>query len=106
MQARPAKIEITVAQPRFLVRGHVVLDLEWRCFRRVQNEQPRGDHFHFACRDPGIRFLPANHAALDGHNELRAQVFGLGVSLRILLLVEDDLCDSGAVAQINENQLP
>ena len=86
VQARTAQIEIAVAQPRLFARGHFVFDLKGRRLRIVQNVQARGDHFHFAGGDFGIRFLPPNHAALDRHDEFRAQLLGLGVRLGMLLL--------------------
>ena len=52
-----------------------------------------------------IRLLPANHAAFDRDHEFRAQLFGLRVRLGMQLLVEDNLRDSGAVAQVDEDQL-
>ncbi len=106
VQPRPAQIEIAVAQARLLARRHFVFDLKRRRLRIVQNVQPRGHHFHFARRNFRIRLLPPNHAPFHGHHEFRAQLFGLRVRLGMQLLVEHDLRDSGAVAQINKNQLP
>ena len=105
VQSRTPQIEIAVAQTRLFARGHFVFDQERRRLRIVQDVQPRGHHFHFARRNFGIRFLAANHAAFDRDHEFRAQVLGLRVRLRIQLLVEHNLRDSGAVAQIDKNQL-
>ena len=52
-----------------------------------------------------IRLLPAQHFPFDRDHKFRAQLFGLRVRLGMQLLIEDDLGDSGAVAQIDENQL-
>jgi hypothetical protein len=65
----------------------------------------RGDHLHFARRNLRIRFLPAYHAALDRDDKLRPQFLGLCMRLGMLLLVEDNLGDSRAVAQVDEDQL-
>ena len=54
----------------------------------------------------GFDLLPAHHAPFDSHHEFRPQLFGLGVRLGMLLLVEHDLRNAGAVAQVDENQLP
>ena len=53
----------------------------------------------------GFDFLAAHHAAFDGDHKFRAQLFGLGVRLGMQLVVENDLRDSGAVAQVDEDQL-
>ena len=65
----------------------------------------RGQHFHFAGGDFRIRLLPPQHAPFDRDHKFRAQLFRLGVRLGMLLLVEHDLRDSRAVAQIDKDQL-
>ena len=102
VRPRAAQVEIAIAQARLFARRHFVLNLERRRLRVVQNVQARGHHFHFAGGDFGVRFLPANHAALDRHHKFRAQLFGLCVRFGMQLLVEHDLRDAGAVAQVNE----
>ena len=67
--------------------------------------QLRGDHFHFTGRNFRIRFLPPNDFAFDSHDKFRAQLFGLGVRLGILLLVKHNLRDARAVAQVDKNDL-
>ena len=52
-----------------------------------------------------IRLLPPHHAPFDRHHKFRAQLFGLGVRFGMQLLVENDLRDSRAVAQVDEDQL-
>jgi hypothetical protein len=105
VQARTAQIEIAVAQTRFLARRHFVFDRERRRLRVVQNVHARRHHFHFARGNLGIGFLAADHASFYSNNKLRAQFFGLGVGLGMLLLVEDNLRDPRAVAQVDKNEL-
>ena len=82
MRARPAQIEIAVAQARFFAGGHFVFNLEWRRFRIVQDVQARGHHFHFAGCNFWIRLLAADHLAFDGDHEFRAQALRLFCALR------------------------
>ena len=67
--------------------------------------QPRGHHFHFPGRDFGIGLLAADHLAFDGHHKFRAQLFRFFVRFGMHLVVEHDLRQTRAVAQVNEDQL-
>ena len=100
-----AQIEIAIAQARLFVRGQFVFDHERRRLRRVQNAQLAGDDFDFAGGEIGIRFLPLHHAPGDGDDKFRAQFLGARVRGGVLLLVEDNLRQARAVAQINKNQI-
>ena len=102
---RAAQIEIAVTQARLFVGGQFVFDHERRRLRRVQNAQFAGDDFDFAGSQVGIRLLPLHHAPNDGDHKFRAQLFGAGVRGGVLLLVEDNLRQARAVAQIDEDQI-
>ena len=105
LRARAAQVEIAIAQARLFARGHFVLDHEWRRLRRVQDAQLAGHDFDFAGGEIGIRLLPLHHAACDGYNEFRAQLLGAGVRGGLLLLVENNLRQARAVAQVDEDQV-
>ena len=102
---RAPQIEIAITQARLFVRGQFVLDHERRRLRRVQNAQFAGDDFDFARSEIGIRLLPLHHAPDDGDHKFRAQFLGARVRGGMLLLVENDLRQARAVAQIDENQI-
>jgi len=105
VHARAAQVEIAIAQARLFAGGHFVFDLEGRRLRIIEDVQPRGHHFDFTCSNFRIRLLAAQDASLDRDNEFRAQLFGFRMRLGVQLLIEDDLRDAGAVAEVNENQL-
>src|ERR1017187_7446552 len=105
VRARSPQVEIAVAQTRLFARGHVVFDRERRRLRVIQNVKSCGNHFHVAGGNFRIRFLAADDAAFHGHHEFRAQILGLRVRFGIVLLVKNNLRDSRAVPQIDENQL-
>ena len=105
MRARAAQIEIAVAQACFF--AGVTSSSTWNggVFELFRMCRRGGHYFHFARGNFWIRFLPANHLSFDGDDEFRAQLFGLFVRFGMQLFIEDDLRDSSAVAQINEDQL-
>ena len=63
------------------------------------------DEFDFAGGDFGIRFLAFYNFAFDGDDEFAARVLGLGVRFGLRFLVENDLDDAGAVADVEEEQI-
>jgi hypothetical protein len=67
--------------------------------------QLAGDHFDFACWKVGIGFLACDDFAFDGDNEFAAHLFGFGVRLGLRFLVEDDLNDAGAIANVEEEKI-
>ena len=101
---RAPQVEIAVTQARLFVRGQVVFDHERRRLRRVQDAQFAGDDFHFARSEIGIRLLPLHHAPDHGDDKFRAQFLGARMRGGVQLLVEDNLREARAVAQINEDQ--
>src|SRR3984957_1092340 len=105
MRARTPQIEIAIANPRFLASVHFVFYLERRRLRIVQNVQARRDYFHFAGRNFRVRLLAPHYATFHRDNKFRAQLFGLRVRFGMQLIVEHDLRDSRAVAQVDEDQL-
>ena len=105
MRTGAAQIEVAIAEACFFTGGDFVFDLEGRRFRGVQQQQIVGDHFDFACGNFRIRLLALHDAPFYGHDEFAAKLLGLGMQRRIRFLVEDNLRDSGAVAQVDEYEL-
>ncbi len=71
----------------------------------IQNAQLAGHHFDFAGGQIGIRFLAALHFSAHSDDKFRAQLFGLRLRGGILFLIENDLDESCAVAQVDKNQV-
>jgi hypothetical protein len=103
--ARAAEVEIAVAEARFFGGVDFVFDLKGRGFRVVEDVQPGGDDFNFAGGKVGVRFLTLDDFAFDGNDVFTADVFGFGVSLELHFLVENNLDDAGAVADVEEQEV-
>src|ERR1700722_11509120 len=101
----PPQVEIAISEARFLARGHFFFNLKRRRLRIIQDVQAGGHYFHFAGSNFRIGLLAAQDTAFHRNNKLRAQLFGFSVRFGVQLLVEDNLCESGAVAQVDKNQL-
>jgi len=105
VRLRAAQVEIAVAQTRFFGGVDIGFDLErWR-FCVVQDVQFCGDEFDFAGGDFGIGLLALDDFAFDRDNEFAAHVLGFGVRFGLRFLVENDLDDAGAVADVKEEQI-
>ncbi len=100
-----AQVEIAITQARFFGGVGFLLDLKRRRLCVVQDVQFCGDQFDFAGGDFRVRFLALDDFAFDGDDVFAAHVFGFGVRFGLRLLVEDNLDDSGAVADVEEKQI-
>jgi hypothetical protein len=67
--------------------------------------QLAGDHFDFACWKVGIGFLACDDFAFDGDNEFASHLFGFSVRRGLRFLVEDDLDNAGAIANVEEEKI-
>ena len=105
LQPRTAQVEIAILQPHVFRHRRVVGDRKRRRLRLVEQRQLRDDHLDFAGRQLRIHRLgrSAAHRAADADDELGSQALGLGHQ-RLVVLVEDDLRDAGAVADVDEQQ--
>ena len=106
MRFGPAQIEIAVTQSRFFFRVDFVFDRKWWSFRGVQYIQLARNQFYFAAWNLRICPLAFHDFAFDSHHILAASLFGLRVRLRFGFLVEHDLDEAGAIAHIQEQQVP
>ena len=87
----------------------------YRLFRRrkgrkarvVQDQQLGCLDLDLAGRHPGVDGLSRAqpHLAYRGHNVLRPHLFALGVAVRRQFLVQYNLADAAAVAQIEKDQV-
>jgi hypothetical protein len=92
-------------QARLFIRGQIVFHHERRRLRRIQNAQFARNNFHFAGGEIGIYFLPRHHAAYNCDNIFRPQFLGAPMRGGIQFLVKNNLRETGAVAQIDEEQI-
>ena len=67
--------------------------------------QFRRDHLDFAGGEISIRLLPLNDLAFDSDHKLAANLLGLRVRGRLRFLIENDLHNTRAVAQVQEEQV-
>ena len=67
--------------------------------------QPRSQNLNFAGGELWIGFLPLDDFAFDGDHKFRAGLFRLGMGFRMRFLIEDHLHNSGAVANVQKQQI-
>ena len=105
LQPRTTQVEIAVLETHVFRHRRLVGDRERRRLRFVQHRELRDDDFDLAGRQLRIDGLrrAAPHLAHDADDELGPQPLGLGHQ-RLVVLVEDDLRDAGAVADVDEQQ--
>ena len=101
-----AQIEIAILEPNFLGSRLAVGDLKRHRRRRAQNLERADDYFDFAGRKLGVdgALGAADDFALHGDVELGARLAGSFVRGRIVRGIQDQLNDSVAVAQIDEDK--
>ena len=105
LQPRPAQIEIAVLEAHVFGHRRLVGDRKRRRLRLVQDRQLADDDFDLAGRELRVDRVGGAppHPPADADDELRAQALGLGHQ-RLVVLVEDDLRDAGAIADVDEQQ--
>ena len=104
----PADVQIAIAEPHALIDGRIrVIDVERRRLRLGQDLEVGRLDFDGARRQ--LVVLGAGQTQRDGprhgHHELGADAAGLFVGRRSVRLVDDDLSQPVAVAQVQEDQL-
>ena len=102
-----AQVDVAVLQPHLFVGKNGVARQERQRLRDVQNTEFFRDQFDFAGRDVlvdgiGVALL---HRPDDRDDELVAQRLGLVMNGSIHFVIEDDLGNAAAVAQIDEDDL-
>ena len=102
-----AEIDVAIFQADFLVDDGVFGGREGRCLRVVEEEEGVGDELDFAGGHVGIgeAFATLAEDSGDGDDVLGTRGFGLGVGLGGDFLVEHDLRDAGAVAEVEEDEI-
>ena len=107
LRARPPQVEEAVAQAGLLAGVDLVFDDEGRRFGRIQDAQFRGEYFHFAAGEFRVGFAAGARqpCAAKGHHVFRAQFLGARMRSLAQLFIENDLRDSAAVAQIDEDEI-
>ncbi len=105
LHRRPSQVEVAIGQPQLFVRLGTV-HLERRGRRRIVNDQVAGADFDPPGLEPGV-FLaahPRGHHAFDADDILVAQLPGQRLQLGPSVRFENNLCDSIAIAEIDEEQ--
>ena len=105
LQPRTTKIEIAILQAYVFRHRRVVGDRKRRCLCLVQHHELLHDDLDLAGRQLRIHRLgrAAPHFPDHADHELGSQPLGLG-NQRLVVFVEDDLRDPGAVADVDEEQ--
>lgn len=104
LQIRAPQVKVAVFQPCQLRGGAVFNDFKGRRFALRQNAQVVHHNFHFTGGDLLVFAGALAHNALCHEHIFAAHREGLTKNFFIRLLVEGELHDAGAVAQINEDQ--
>ena len=102
-----AQVEITVLEAHLLIHVDIVLDVEGRRLRLVEDAQLRADDFHLARLDVRVDGLLAARAHLATHGDAELIAQGLRLVERPLVhrrLVKNDLNKAGTVAHIDEDE--
>ncbi len=102
-----AKVDVAVLEADFLVGDGVFSGREGGRLRVVEEEERVGDELDFAGGHVGVgeAFAAVAEDSGDGDDVLGARGFGLGVSFGADFLIEDDLGDAGAVAEVEEDEI-
>ena len=102
---RPAQVEVAISQPELFV-GLGPVHLERRRRRGVVNDQLLDADLDAAGLELGVLLAvqPRGDRSLDADDELVAQLTAAGLELLARVGLEDDLGDSVAVAQVDEDQ--
>ncbi len=101
----PAQVEVAILQAHLFVGDGVFGGREGRRLGLVEQKQFAGDDLDLAGGHVGVvePLATAADASLDGDDVLRTRGVGFGVG-GFDLLVDHDLRDAGAVAQIEEDE--
>ncbi len=96
LHPRPAQIEVAILEPQCLCFTGLAVDVEGRCFRRVEDRCLAGCDLDLTSEHvqiPGAFWAEAN-GALDLEHPFVASLVGNGVRLRGGFLVEGHLDDT------------
>ncbi len=106
LHPRRAEVKVAVLQPHLLIHLSLVLPCERRRLGGVEDRERIAADIDLPGRQ--VRVLSALgapvHCAAHRDDELRAQVMGERVRLLVYLRVKDHLYQTGAVAQVDEDQ--
>ena len=107
LHLRAAEVEVAVLEADLFVGDGVVCDGEGRGLGVVEEEELVGDDFDEAGGHVGVgeAFSAETDFSFDGYDEFAAGGFGFGVGGGGGFLVEDDLGDAGAVAEVEEYEV-
>src|SRR6185437_4819099 len=110
LHGRVAEIEVAVLEPCLLADRfrRLIGQRERRGAGLVEQRQAGGPHLDLAGGQGGVGRLraAAHHLAHNGNHVLGTQFAGAGVQGGILLLAENHLAQTGAVAQVQKQQGP
>ena len=103
---RTAQVQITVFQAQVLVRVDVILNIKRRCFSGIEYFQIGSNHFDLAGGQIRIygSSITQTHFACYFDNVLAADSFSSSKAIAGIVRVNDNLHDTAAVTQIDENQ--
>src|SRR5258706_16085773 len=108
LQLRPAQVEIAILQTQIFSGERFIrsVELKWQRFRVVKN-------YDFSCLDLNIAgrklrvargFIPQHNFTDRGNHIFTANFFRLRSSFGSVLLVDDNLGDALAIAQIDKSK--
>ena len=107
MHLGAAQVEIAILEAHLLIHIDIILNVEGRRLRLVEDAQLRADDFHLARLDVRVDRLLATRAHLAAHGDAELIAQGLRLMERPLVhrrLVKDDLHEAGAVTHVDEDE--
>ena len=106
LQRRTAQVEVAVLHPQVVTAVRDLLDGEGRGQRLVEDVDLLGRHLDVARRHLGVLRRTLDDAARDLDDELASQTGGRLACLGRGVLLDDNLRDAVAVAQVDEGHRP
>ena len=103
---RTAQIQITVFQAQVLIRIDIVLNIKRRSFGSIEYFQISGNHFDLAGSKIRVNSscIAKTHFTCYFDNVFAANSFSSRKAIACIVRVNDNLNDTAAIAQIDENQ--
>ena len=99
---RTAQVEVAILHTDIVAAVGVVLDSERRCNTLREDIQFLSDNLDIASRQICVLALTLVHYAFHLHAELTSEFACTCAKVAVIRVVEDELCDTIAVAEVNE----
>ncbi len=103
-----AQVKVPELHPEALVDARVIIDIEGRRLCSIQQRDRRRNNLDIASCEVRVRGSgrTASYRPLNADDIFVAETLRGGVTVRVPVGVERDLCQSISVTQVDENQTP